>query len=73
MVNQNERLADYEYKSVVLADESKLKKSSTGDYTKKSMDEAILKQLRQHCRELQKFANGQKRYFIHTVLRRVRI
>ena len=39
----NHKLADYDYKSVVLADESKLKKSSTGDFTKQSMDKAIPK------------------------------
>ena len=58
---KNERLADYEYKSVVLADESKLKKSSTGDYTKKSMDEAIPKAIYGNIVEnYKKFANGQK-------------
>lgn len=34
-------LAPYKYYSVNLIDEDKLKKSSTGDYTKNSMDEAI--------------------------------
>lgn len=34
-------LAPYKYFSVKLVDDSKLKKSSTGDYTNKSMDEAV--------------------------------
>lgn len=34
-------LSPYQYYSVKLVDDSKLKKSSTGDYTSKSMDEAI--------------------------------
>ncbi|PTK63351.1 helicase [Staphylococcus haemolyticus] len=58
---KNNKLADYEYKSVVLADESKLKKSSTGDYTKKSMDNAIPKAIYGNIVEnYKKFANGQK-------------
>ena len=36
----NDSLAPFDYYSVTLADLDKLKKSSTGDYTKKSMDEA---------------------------------
>lgn len=31
---ENNRLADYDYKSIVMADTTKLKKSSRGDYTK---------------------------------------
>ena len=38
---ENKRLAPYEYYSIDLTDKSKLKKSSTGDYSNKSMDEAI--------------------------------
>ncbi|MGX0628269.1 superfamily II DNA or RNA helicase [Staphylococcus haemolyticus] len=58
---KNNKLADYEYKSVVLADESKLKKSRTGDYTKKSMDNAIPKAIYGNIVENYiKFANGQK-------------
>lgn len=58
---KNNKLADYEYKSVVLVDESKLKKSSTGDYTKKSMDNAIPKAIYGNIVEnYKKFANGQK-------------
>lgn len=58
---KNNKLADYEYKSVVLADESKLKKSRTGDYTKKSMDNAIPKAIYGNIVEnYKKFANGQK-------------
>ncbi len=34
-------LAPYEYYSVKLVDEDKLKRSSTGDYTSKSIDEAV--------------------------------
>lgn len=34
-------LAPYQYYSVKLVDDSKLKKSSTGDYTNESMDEAV--------------------------------
>ncbi|ASN72792.1 hypothetical protein 7F16_2 [uncultured Caudovirales phage] len=57
----NHKLADYDYKSVVLADESKLKKSRTGDYTKKSMDNAIPKAIYGNIVEnYKKFANGQK-------------
>lgn len=37
----NHKLADYDYYSVNLADEKSLKKSSTGDYTKQSIDDAI--------------------------------
>lgn len=38
---ENNFLAPYKYYSVNLIDENKLKKSSTGDYTKNSMDDAI--------------------------------
>lgn len=38
---ENHYLAPYEYYSVKLVDDSKLKKSSTGDFTSKSMDDAI--------------------------------
>lgn len=37
----NERLAPYDYYSVDLTDKDKLKKSSTGDYTGKSMDDSL--------------------------------
>ncbi|MCG1570851.1 DEAD/DEAH box helicase [Staphylococcus epidermidis] len=57
----NRKLADYDYKSVVLVDESKLKKSSTGDYTKQSMDKAIPKAIYGDIVEnYKKYANGQK-------------
>lgn len=38
---ENYYLAPYKYYSVKLIDDNKLKKSSTGDYTNKSMDEAV--------------------------------
>lgn len=38
---ENNYLAPFNYYSVKLVDDSKLKKSSTGDYTNKSMDEAV--------------------------------
>lgn len=38
---ENHYLAPYKYYSVKLVDDAKLKKSSTGDYTSKSMDEAV--------------------------------
>jgi superfamily II DNA or RNA helicase len=38
---KNNYLAPYDYYSVNLIDESKLSKSSTGDYTNKSIDEAV--------------------------------
>lgn len=38
---ENHYLASYEYYSVKLVNDAKLKKSSTGDYTSKSMDEAV--------------------------------
>lgn len=60
LINNN-RLADYDYKSIVMADTSKLKKSSTGDYTKKSMDEAIPKAIYGDIvGNYKKYANGQK-------------
>lgn len=60
LINNN-RLADYDYKSIVMADTSKLKKSSTGDYTKKSMDEAIPKAIYGDIvGNYRKYANGQK-------------
>lgn len=58
---ENKRLADYQYKSIVMADTDKLKKSSTGDYTKKSMDEAIPKAIYGNIVDnYKKYANGQK-------------
>ncbi|WP_238597569.1 DEAD/DEAH box helicase [Staphylococcus edaphicus] len=58
---KNKKLADYDYKSVVMADTKKLKKSSTGDYTKKSMDEAIPKAIYGDIVEnYKRYANGQK-------------
>ncbi|MGW9816676.1 superfamily II DNA or RNA helicase [Staphylococcus cohnii] len=60
LINNN-RLADYDYKSIVMADNTKLKKSSTGDYTKKSMDEAIPKAIYGDIvGNYKKYANGQK-------------
>lgn len=38
---EHHRLAPYQYFSVKLIDDGKLKKSSTGDYTAKSMDDAV--------------------------------
>lgn len=38
---ENHYLAPYKYYSVKLVNDAKLKKSSTGDYTSKSMDEAV--------------------------------
>ena len=38
---ENHYLASYKYYSVKLVNDAKLKKSSTGDYTSKSMDEAV--------------------------------
>lgn len=38
---ENHYLAPYKYYSVKLVDDAKLKKSTTGDYTSKSMDEAV--------------------------------
>lgn len=38
---ENNRLAPYEYYSIDLVDQEKLKKSSTGDYTNASMDESL--------------------------------
>ena len=38
---ENNYLAPYKYFSVKLVDDEKLKKSSTGDYTAKSMDDAV--------------------------------
>jgi len=38
---ENDSLAPFDYYSVNLADLNQLKKSSTGDYTKKSMDNAV--------------------------------
>lgn len=58
---ENKRLADYDYKSIVMADTEKLKKSSTGDYTKKSMDEAIPKAIYGDIvGNYKKYADGQK-------------
>lgn len=57
----NNRLADYDYKSIAMADTKKLKKSSTGDYTKKSMDEAIPKAIYGDIvGNYKKYAQGQK-------------
>ena len=57
----NQKLAPYKYKSVVLADTDKLKKNSQGDYTKKSMDDAIPKAIYGDIvGNYQKFADGQK-------------
>ncbi|MBY7663998.1 DEAD/DEAH box helicase [Staphylococcus agnetis] len=57
----NNKLAPYKYKSIALVDSSKLKKSSTGDYTKKSMDEAVPKAIYGDIvSSYKKFANGQK-------------
>lgn len=57
----NDSLAPFDYYSVNLADLDKLKQSSTGDYTKKSMDDAVTKAIYgdavQHYKEL---ANNQQ-------------
>ncbi|MCO4357287.1 DEAD/DEAH box helicase family protein [Staphylococcus agnetis] len=58
---ENNKLAPYKYKSIALVDSSKLRKSSTGDYTKKSMDEAVPKAIYGDIvSSYRKFANGQK-------------
>ena len=44
LINHN-RLAPYDYYSIDLTDTSKLKKSSTGDYTNKSIDDSLGKTL----------------------------
>lgn len=58
---KNNKLAPFKYYSVNLADEDELNKSSTGDYTKKSIDKAVDKAIYgdvvEHYRKL---ANGQK-------------
>lgn len=58
---EHNSLAPFDYYSVTLTDLDKLKKSSTGDYTKKSMDEAtsnaVYGDAVEHYKEL---ANGQQ-------------
>ena len=57
----NEKLADYDYYSVNIADEKALKKSSTGDYTKQSMDDAIDKAIYGDVvKHYRKIADGHK-------------
>lgn len=57
----DEKLADYDYYSINITDEKSLKKSSTGDYTKQSIDDAIDKAIYgdvvKHYTEI---ANGRK-------------
>lgn len=55
------KLAPYQYYSVKLVDDSKLKKSSTGDFTNKSIDDAIGKTIfGDVVKTYQEKANGQK-------------
>lgn len=57
----NQRLAPFDYKSVVLADTEKLKKNSLGEFTKSSMDKAIPKAIYGNIVEnYKRFADGQK-------------
>lgn len=57
----NHSLAPYKYYSVELADLDKLKKSSTGDYTHKSMDKAIGKAIfGDAVRHYKELADGQQ-------------
>lgn len=57
----NYSLAPYKYYSVQLADLEKLRKSSTGDFTKKSMDYAIDKAIYGDVvKNYQKLADGEK-------------
>ena len=58
---KNKRLAPREYYSIDLTDKTKLKKSSTGDYSNKSMDEAIGKTIwGDVVKHYRKLADGQK-------------
>ena len=56
----NKFLAPYEYYAPTLADVEKLKKSSTGDYTKKSVDESIKAIFGEVVGHYKKLANGEK-------------
>lgn len=57
----NHKLAPYQYYSVKLVDDNKLKKSSTGDYTNKSIDDAIGKTIfGDVVKTYEEKANGQK-------------
>lgn len=58
---EHQRLAPYEYYSINLSDNSKLKKNSTGDYTNDSMDDSFKKTIfGDVVGHYQKLANGQK-------------
>ena len=58
---ENKRLAPRDYYSIDLTDKTKLKKSSTGDYSNKSMDEAIGKTIYGDVvKHYRKLADGQK-------------
>lgn len=58
---KNKYLAPYEYYSVNLVNSDKLRKSSTGDYTNKSMDEAVGKTIfGDVIATYKKVANGQQ-------------
>lgn len=58
---KHHKLAPYQYYSVKLVDDSKLKKSSTGDYTNKSIDDAIGKTIfGDVVKTYQEKANGRK-------------
>ena len=56
----NKFLAPYEYYAPTLTDVEKLKKSSTGDYTKKSVDESIKAIFGEVVGHYKKLANGEK-------------
>lgn len=58
---ENNNLAPFKYYGVNLADENLLKKSSTGDYTKQSIDNAVDKAIYGDVvQHYQKLANGRK-------------
>lgn len=58
---ENKRLAPRDYYSIDLTDKTKLKKSSTGDYSNKSMDDAIGKTIYGDVvKHYRKLADGQK-------------
>lgn len=58
---KNNRLAPYDYYSIDLVDQDKLKKSSTGDYTSDSMDESLGSTIYGDViKHYQQLINGQK-------------
>lgn len=67
----NNRLAPFEYKSINKTDSDKLKRSSTGDYTKQSIDDALGKTIFGDVIEhYQKFAKDKKAIlYAHSVER----